>query len=589
MRNTLDTDGSLQQVQSRRANDTFRNYANAFNYTAAGAVSSMRLGNGRWENTAFNSRLQPTQIGLGGSATNTSLLKLNYDYGNADNNGNVKSQTITVPTVGTNAGFTAVQNYTYDSLNRLKSATENIDGNQTPSWKQTFTFDRYGNRRFDVANTTTIPNGCAEAVCNPQIDPATNKLIGYQFDNAGNTKVDANGQTFTYDSENKQIAVTNGSGTVGQYFYDGDGKRVKKVVPNGETTIFVYDAGGKSIAEYSTIVESQAAAKTSYLTNDHLGSPRITTDGVGQVISRRDFPPYGEEIARANYGCDSVRKKFTGKERDSETTLDYFGARYYSAQIARWTTPDPFMPSAKDINPQTWNRYSYVLNNPLRYVDPNGLDYSDLDDAQKKLFQTYADKYNKDHKSNLSAENVYKTLSESQMATFEANTFALEKTELHDKKGKSLGNALSLVKSVDEILGDNVGGDSHVRLTVTLTDSAVDTLGKSKEFGSSSDIFGLHGEYSESYRQNGGLPSIQISYNPESKTRGSIDIDYRKMTLFHGEGHREHYNSDVRQLGPETKDNKPIDNYQRFIDRWPGLRRWWKQETRTNNYYEGKK
>jgi len=61
VKNTLDTDGDLQQVQSRRVNDSFRNYANAFNYTAAGAVSSMRLGNGRWENTAFNSRLQPTR------------------------------------------------------------------------------------------------------------------------------------------------------------------------------------------------------------------------------------------------------------------------------------------------------------------------------------------------------------------------------------------------------------------------------------------------------------------------------------------------------------------------------------------------
>ncbi|MFH4338806.1 hypothetical protein WAJ35_25855, partial [Acinetobacter baumannii] len=84
------------------------------------------------------------------------------------------------------------------SLNRLKSAEE-IISSQT-SWKQTFTFDRYGNRRFDVPNTTTLAPSCAEAVCNPTIDPATNKLIGYQFDDAGNTKTDANGQTFVYDS-----------------------------------------------------------------------------------------------------------------------------------------------------------------------------------------------------------------------------------------------------------------------------------------------------------------------------------------------------------------------------------------------------
>ena len=100
VKNTLDNDGELMQVQSRKLNDTFKNYANSFNYTAAGAVSAMRLGNGKWENTVFNARLQPTQIGLGSSATDTGLLKLNYDYGTTDNNGNVKSQQIIVPTVG---------------------------------------------------------------------------------------------------------------------------------------------------------------------------------------------------------------------------------------------------------------------------------------------------------------------------------------------------------------------------------------------------------------------------------------------------------------------------------------------------------
>ena len=97
------------------------NYADHFTYTAAGAVSSMQLGNNRWELTQFNSRLQPTQIALGstkfatGSTTQgaTDILKLNYDYGSTQNNGNVQSQTITVPTVGSNPGFTAIQTYTY--------------------------------------------------------------------------------------------------------------------------------------------------------------------------------------------------------------------------------------------------------------------------------------------------------------------------------------------------------------------------------------------------------------------------------------------------------------------------------------------
>ncbi|MFN0141014.1 MAG: RHS repeat domain-containing protein [Pyrinomonadaceae bacterium] len=377
VKNTLSTDGDLQQVQSRRINDTFRNYANGFAYTAAGAVASMRLGNGKSESTQFNSRLQPTQIGLGNSATNQNLLKLNYDCGTTQNNGNVLSQTITVPSVGTNNGFVAVQNYNYDSLNRLKDATENVTpngGTTSQLWKQAFTFDRYGNRRFDPANTTTIPAGCAEAVCNPQIDPATNKLIGYVFDTSGNTTTDANGQTFTYDGENKQVQVNNAGGIVGQYHYDGDGKRVKKYVPStGETTVFVYDAGGKSIADYSTVVEPQATAKISYLTNDHLGSPRITTDATGQTISRRDFRPYGEEIARVNYGSDSIRQKFTGYERDIEINLDFAQARYYGFTFGRFTSPDKPLLDQSSSEPQSWNLYLYAGNSPLKYTDPLGL------------------------------------------------------------------------------------------------------------------------------------------------------------------------------------------------------------------------
>ncbi len=171
----------------------------------------------------FTSRLQPIQIGLGSSATSQNLSKLNFDYGGIDNNGNVKSQTITTPTVGNVTGFTATQIYTYDSLNRLKSAVETIP-NQT-GWKQTFKFDRYGNRTFDTSNnnTTTLANGCPINICNPTANQNDNKLVGTNYDSVGNTSQDANGQVFTYDAENEQTKVVNTQGvTVGEYFYDGD-------------------------------------------------------------------------------------------------------------------------------------------------------------------------------------------------------------------------------------------------------------------------------------------------------------------------------------------------------------------------------
>ena len=86
-----------------------------------------------------------TEIGLGNSATDTSLLKLSYDYGTStQNNGSMKSQTMIVPNVGANQGFTATQTYSYDALNRIQSATETVSGSQT--WKQTFTYDGEGKR-----------------------------------------------------------------------------------------------------------------------------------------------------------------------------------------------------------------------------------------------------------------------------------------------------------------------------------------------------------------------------------------------------------------------------------------------------------
>ena len=100
-------------------------------------------------------------------------------------------------------------------------------------------------------------------------------------------------------------------------------------------------------------------------------------------IERHDYLPFGEEIysgtgsrtAALKYilitGSSGLTDKFTGKERDAETGLDYFGARYFSGAQGRFTSPDSTAYS-KMTNPQSWNLYSYSFNNPLRYTDPDG-------------------------------------------------------------------------------------------------------------------------------------------------------------------------------------------------------------------------
>lgn len=210
----------------------------------------MRLGNGKWDTAQYNNRMQVTQIALGTGSSGTDLLKLEYDYGdNTQNNGNLLEQKITVPTVGGTSGFTATQTYAYDDLNRLQAAEEKVSG--TTTWKQTFTIDRYGNRRFDESNTTTL-GSCATAVCNPTVSTFTNRLTstGYTFDENGNLTHDAEDQTFAYDAENHQKQVKDNSTltVLGDYYYDGEGRRVKKVTLS-ETTVFVYDGGGQLVAE----------------------------------------------------------------------------------------------------------------------------------------------------------------------------------------------------------------------------------------------------------------------------------------------------------------------------------------------------
>jgi RHS repeat-associated protein len=123
---------------------------------------------------------------------------------------------------------------------------------------------------------------------------------------------------------------------------------------------------------------------TFYRTTDHLGSTRLETDASGAAKWCRDYEPFGEEIpssvgGRSGANCygsaTAFRQKFTGKERDGESGLDYFLARYYSSPQGRFTSPDPLVGNlVRVLAPQRWNAYAYAVNNPNFYIDPNGLD-----------------------------------------------------------------------------------------------------------------------------------------------------------------------------------------------------------------------
>ncbi len=176
--------------------------------------------------------------------------------------------------------------------------------------------------------------------------------------------------------KSQKLGASNGTAT---YTYDGDGRRVTKTA-GGVTTTYVYDAKGDLASEYST-QPPPPPCLTCYVTTDHLGSTRVVTDENAVVTARHDFLPFGEELTTSNrtaalgYGAyDNVMHKYTGQERDLEGPgLDFFHARYFHDAQGRFTSPDPILSSGRVMAPQTWDRYAYGLNNPLRVVDPTGL------------------------------------------------------------------------------------------------------------------------------------------------------------------------------------------------------------------------
>ena len=343
----------------------------------------MTLGNGVTENSTVNDRLQTNNIAVKNSSSSLLSLWLYPCPGSSvgpctNNNGNILSQTIWAPAFAN----TLIQNYTYDNLNRITQAAETA--NSATNWSQTFGYDIYGNRTITArsSNLTVSP-------WEPSTFSATNNRItntGWVYDSNGNIKQSPGGQTITYDAENHQETFCAGSGGTNctQYVYDGEGRRVGKINPGASTPteIYVYMQDGQLAAEYDTSPPAMPCTSC-YLIADHLGTTRLITDANGTYVERHDFLPFGEEIIvggstdpryNAGYASGSswMSLKFTGAERDYESQLDFLQARYLASMQGRFLSPDPGNAGAQPQDPQTWNAYAYVGNNPLVRTDPNG-------------------------------------------------------------------------------------------------------------------------------------------------------------------------------------------------------------------------
>jgi RHS repeat-associated protein len=190
-----------------------------------------------------------------------------------------------------------------------------------------------------------------------------------------------------------QVQYWNGTAwaTVPGGSVSGNNKVWKKITFAPLTTTKIRVLISATSDNWSRTVEVEAwSPSINWLITDHLGTPRMVIDATGALanIKRHDYLPFGEELFGGSGGRsagngyssgDAVRQKFTSKERDTETGLDYFGARYYAASQGRFSSTDPLHASARPHLPQTWNRYAYALNTPLRLVDPTGMVDQDPD------------------------------------------------------------------------------------------------------------------------------------------------------------------------------------------------------------------
>ena len=293
----------------------------------------------------------------------TSLLDLGYTY---DSNSNI-TQLINGWRDTNSTWHSQIESYSYDGLDRLTSAS-------SMSWSHVYSYDKVGNRTTKDSVTYTL-NAVNEVT-------ALSDGSLFTYDANGNRVEKSKGTDtwkYAYDYANRLTKVEKNSVTLGEYVYDGDGKRIQ-VTENSVTTTciylglnvlyeentigtaaYIYGPTGK-LAKRTTI---DSESQVYYYHTDHLGSTRLVTDESRIVVTDVTYEPFGENTAN---GEESYL--YTGKEEDS-TGLYYYGARYYDPETGRFITRD--LLAGKRAVPQTLNRYTYCLNNPVKFVDPAGL------------------------------------------------------------------------------------------------------------------------------------------------------------------------------------------------------------------------
>jgi RHS repeat-associated protein len=272
--------------------------------------------------------------------------------------------------------------YGYDGFNRLASSSCSANSTANcPNGQSTegysYAYDQFGNRwQQHVTQGSGLES---DATFGGNGAGNNNRVDGLGYDAAGNVTGDG-AHTYAYDGEGRLVSVDGGS--TATYVYDAAGRRIEKTTPAG-TVYYLYDLAGHVITELNSSggwnrgevyaggghVATYVDGKTYFAHGDWLGTERVRTDGSGSMVETCQGLPFGDELNCA--GGDVSPLHFAGKERDSESGLDDFGARYDASSLGRFMSPDPLGGHLAD--PQGLDKYVYVRDNPTTLVDPTGL------------------------------------------------------------------------------------------------------------------------------------------------------------------------------------------------------------------------
>jgi len=282
----------------------------------------------------------------------------NFSISSYANNGNV----VAASDNNINGNWT----YTYDEFNRLATAASNVG--KGCSWA----YDRFGNR------LQQSPYGTGNSCPAPQYNSDGNNHMtgsGYNYDAAGNLTMDPF-HSYTYDAENRLVSIDNGSAI--SYVYDAFDRRVRAGASD-----YIFDLNGHATYEVSSGIWSRgevwaanwhlatySGGTTNFEHTDWLNTVRARSGVTGSSSATCTSLPFGDSPNCTTFWSPIG---FTGLENDY-TILNHAYYRQYSNLMGRWMTPDPAGMAAVDPgNPQSWNRYAYVNNNPTNATDPLGL------------------------------------------------------------------------------------------------------------------------------------------------------------------------------------------------------------------------